>query len=153
MMEFTYNTIGFNDYKSNLSYKRTYTLYRNGLHKTCNKHVAIELLSTGEWFDRTNYKDDEEKLHVQTKRETNIERSAAWQDGQPEQRRWSSTEGFNEERGGDGSSSSGWQESRHEQHQSNLCDRSRKEFDDEAIRSGSQCSEVKKSRGRPKKSE
>lgn len=151
MMAFTYNLMEFPNHKANMSFKRTYTLYRNGLHKTCNKGTAIELLSTGEWFDLTKYQDNEEKLNVQTKCRLEEQRVGARHDRQPEQRGWSSAARFDEAGSSDSSSCSGREESGHEQHISDICDSDGKEHSVQTIRSGSQCSEVIKKRGRPKR--
>lgn len=105
--------------------KRTYTLYSNGMFRTCGYDEAIRLLITGKWFDKTAYKQNEEVLTYE----------------EPKRKRICSNEP---------EASSIWEESRHEQHQPNgemHC--SGTEDAREGNGDGSPRSEVKK-RGRPK---
>ena len=44
---------------------KTYTLWRNGLYKTCNKAMAISLLKEGDWYDKTKYQPNEEVLNYE----------------------------------------------------------------------------------------
>lgn len=104
--------------------KRVYKLYRDGLFRTCNYDAAITLLKTGKWFDKTNYLPNEEVLTYEKEHDK-------WND------RIQST------------STSEWEEPRHEQCNPNQDHYAGKELSVKTNGSGSTRSEVKK-RGRPK---
>lgn len=103
--------------------RRIYKLYCGGLFKTCNYEQALILLKTGKWFDKTNYLPNEEVLpnEHQRQRDDSIQSKT----------------------------SSEWQESRHQQYQSNAENYPGKESSMQGNGNGSPRSEIKK-RGRPK---
>lgn len=107
--------------------KRTYKLYSNGLFKTCNYDEAIKLLTSGKWFDKTNYLPNEEVLKYE-KYEESRQRICS---NQPE-------------------ASSEREKSRHEQHQPHIAMHSAR-TEDAREGNGARTSngEVRK-RGRPK---
>ncbi len=102
---------------------KTYKLYRNGLFRTCRYAEAIQLLQTGEWFDKTLYSPKEEVLNYEQSRQ-----------------RFCS---------GRSETSSEREESRHQQCDSNLANNAGEESSRQGDGSRSTNGEIKK-RGRPK---
>jgi|HubBroStandDraft_5_1064220.scaffolds.fasta_scaffold212629_2 hypothetical protein len=143
--------ISFNSHKEHICDYKTYILYRKGVYKTCRRATAIELLKSG-WHDKTKYQKNEEVLNYGLQTELNPEsgRIGTW-DARSSRQEYGSTQRQHEEICSGSGSSSEWKESGHEQHQSGLCNDSRKEYSLQTIRPGSQCSEITKKRGRPKK--
>jgi len=125
---------------------RTYTLFKNGLYKTCNKATALNLIKTG-WYDKTNYQPNEEVLNHGTEQERRINQGQAGQSNQD----INSSVRQHEEVSGRCESSSIGNQSGHEQHQSYICDDGRTKPFSETVRPGSQRSEVNRKRGRPKR--
>lgn len=131
MIAFSRYQIGGNEHKKNLCSHRVYTLYSNGLFKTCNRGMAIDLLKTGQWHDKTKYQPNEEVLTYEKDRQLRLR---LWNDGFQSQK------------------ASDREKSGHEPYQLDSTDSSGTEHCGQTVRARSTIGEVTKKRGRPKKS-
>ena len=121
MIIFSESAIQLGKHASLACFARSYVLCRGGLLKTCGHDEAITLLKTGKWYDITQYELNEEVLTYEKQNDSS----------QP-------------------STSSEWQEPKHEQRECVTEHGERKELDSTTSGSRSTNSEVKKKRGRPK---
>jgi hypothetical protein len=128
---------------------KMYTMYRNGLYKTRYLGEARELLKDG-WYDKTHYQPNEEVLsYGNTKYGQETNPIIAWRPRQTSENACS-TGKQHEEKSGRCDTSSERDKPRHEQYHPNVCNDAGKEHLLQTVRSGSQRSEVKRKRGRPK---
>jgi hypothetical protein len=125
---------------------RTYTLFKGGLYKTCDKATALNLMKAG-WYDKTHYQPNEEVLTYGTEQERRIDQGETRQSGQDID---SCIRQHEKSSSGRKSSGIGHQ-SGHEQHNPDLCDDGGTQYFSETIRSGTSNSEVIRKRGRPKR--
>lgn len=125
---------------------KIYTMFKHGLYKTCGHSKALELLKNG-WGDQTKYNPNEEVLHYEIQEQQRLRTWDAWEANQNDH----SSERQHEEVGSRSESRSEREESRHEQHQPDLCNDGGKEHLLQTVRSGQKCGEVIRKRGRPKR--